>query len=414
MFSKQFLANALVGATGALTLISCATRSSTGTAETKTSTSTAASTQTSAATEGRAPASTPPYILESFPIPERLIASGAKLAEGTVKWMEKWREMNLEDTSLFQFNELSGSTSINLKIEKIVTKEDGGLKGYGSYVARNGAGNPNSEIAFFNMAAILGFDHIYRPAARYELGPVAAARLRALMESTKIRGSDRLENKTSILSKIASGNPVKGCVKAKKNDNVTLDEIASPSTPPNGAPRSNHPIIALLQASNAQPTKGKALTLKSGWIGDEFELAREYSIIMTLDSVFQQWDRYSGGNVVIQKDKEGHAHFYATDNGGADLGSKTSWEERNLGWFSRYDRDSVAKLREIRDFLKEPTKFADGYLGYTDPKAFVTDLGLYFEMTPEVYVERLRRNLDLFLVKVDAVVGKYGEKAYLE
>jgi hypothetical protein len=159
------------------------------------------------------------------------------------------------------------------------------------------------------------------------------------------------------------------------------------------------------------PAAGREEVLKAGYKGEAYELAREYSVIMTLDSVFEQWDRYSGGNVVIYNDKDGKAHFYATDNGGADFSETPSWTERNLGWFSRYDRKVIAKLREIYDFLGNPLS---GYLGYTDANKFIVDLGLYFELTPEVYVERIRRNIGLLLKKVQAVEAKYGPKAYLE
>jgi hypothetical protein len=214
------------------------------------------------------------------------------------------------------------------------------------------------------------------------------------------------------LEAIASGNPVKGCVKAKKSEgDVSVDAMANTGAAPNGAPKSSHSVIASLQASNPKPKAGVAVTLKTGYVGDALELAREYSVIMTLDTVFQQWDRYSGGNIVIRKDENGRAHFYATDNGGADIGKTTGWVERNLGWFSRYDRNTIARLKEINAFLENPSK---GYLGYTNAEAFVTDLGLWFELKPEVYVERLKRNLKLLLAKVDSVEAKHGSGAYLD
>ena len=133
------------------------------------------------------------------------------------------------------------------------------------------------------------------------------------------------------------------------------------------------PIIRLLQASNARPVAGRSLTLKAGYVGDEFELAREYSVIMTIDAVTQQWDRYSGGNVAIRKDDQGRAHFYATDEGGADISG--AWKARNLGWFSRFDRSAIQKLADLKQFLDTP---ATGYLGYSDPEVFVVDLRSLF------------------------------------
>jgi len=88
---------------------------------------------------------------------------------------------------------------------------------------------------------------------------------------------------------------------------------------------------------------------------------------MTLDVIFRQWDRYSGGNVVIAKDDAGVAHCYATDNGGADVSSRL---DRNIGLFSRYDRRTIDGLKALSGFLKNP---ASGFLGYTDAETFVVE-----------------------------------------
>src|ERR1700682_1527304 len=264
--------------------------------------------------------------------------------------------------------------------------------------------NPDVEIGAFNLSAILGYDHIYRPGARYELGPVGSQAFKTLIGKYNFKGSQRLANKDRILRAIQSGAPLKGCVKAKKDDTTAvLDEIVNAHAASNGAPNTNHPIIRLLQAANAQPVAGKSMSLKGGYVGDEVELAREYSIIMTIDAVTQQWERYRGGNVAIRKDDQGRAHFYMTDNGGADISS--SWNARNLGWFSRFDRGAIQKLADLKRFLDTP---ATGYLGYTDPEAFVVALGFYSQTSAAVYVQRLRRNLGLVLDYVRSVESRFG------
>ncbi len=357
----------------------------------------------------RSPAS---YVIQGYPILQAIEASGQTLAETTKDWMKKWDGMDLDDSTKYQFKELSGSTSINLKIQKIDPTDPKGYKSRGSFVARNGAANPDTEIAYFQMSAIFGYDHIFRPAARYELGPRASASFRSLINNASIHGSARLENKASILKAIGSGNALRGCVKAKKNDTATeLTDIANSGAAPNGAPRSSHPVIASIQAGNPKPQAGTQVTLKKGYVGDALELAREYSVIMTLDAIFGQWDRYSGGNVVIMKDKDGHAHFYATDNGGADVNKGTSWNEHNLAWFSRYDRKVVGRVKELYAFLNNP---ASGYLGYTSAERFLVDLGLYTQLDPGTYVERMKRNLKLFLDRVAAVEAQRGSAAYFD
>jgi hypothetical protein len=311
------------------------------------------------------------FEIQGFPVLDALAAQGKVLAPDTREWMKKWQGMNLDDSSSYQFKELSGSTSINLKIRKIDASAAKGYKSRGSFVPRNSSANPDVEIGAFNLSAILGYDRIYRPAARYELGPVASRAFKALIEKYSFKGAARLANRNRILKAIASGAPLKGCVKAKKDDTIAeLDAIVNAHAAGNGAPNAGHPVIRLLQAANAKPVAGRSLTLKAGYVGDELELVREYSVIMTIDAVTQQWDRYSGGNVAIRKDDQGRAHFYMTDNGGADIAE--SWNARNLTWFSRFDRAVIGKLAELKQFLDAP---ATGYLGYSDPTVFVADLG---------------------------------------
>ena len=76
-----------------------------------------------------------------------------------------------------------------------------------------------------------------------------------------------------------------------------------------------------------------------------------------------------------------------------------------------HERTVITRLRQVHDFLLNPTS---GYLGYSDANKFIIDLGLYFELTPEAYVDYLRRNIGLLLKKVDAVAARYGAAAYLE
>lgn len=345
--------------------------------------------------------------IDSYPILDKLESQGRTVSAVTKDWMKKWRGMDL-DSADYDFKELSGSTSINMKIRKLDPSDPQGYKSRGSFVPLNGAANPDTEIAYFNLAAILGYDSAFRPTARYELGPKASASLKSLIEHASIHGRDRVENRGNILHEIASGKPLRGCVKAKKLDSSRpYDEMVNPSAPDNGAPRSTNPVVRALQVDSPEPQNGATLDLGHGYKGDALQLTRELSVVMTLDVIFRQWDRYSGGNVVVAKDDAGAAHFYTTDNGGADVSGRL---ERNLGLFSRYDRHAIEGLKAIDAFLKNP---ASGYLGYTDAEAFVVDLGLYRLHSPADYVARLRSNLDVLLAHVAAVESRHGATTYL-
>jgi hypothetical protein len=65
--------------------------------------------------------------IEAYPILEKLQAEGRSLSKVTEDWMKKWRGMDLDSTE-YQFKELSGSTSINLKIRKVDPTDAKGYK----------------------------------------------------------------------------------------------------------------------------------------------------------------------------------------------------------------------------------------------------------------------------------------------
>ena len=353
------------------------------------------------------------YIVKSFPILDAVLANGGVLGDNTKSWIKKWSNVNLEDNTKFQFKEISGTTSINLKIQKIDANDPKGYKSLGTFLANNESGNPNSEIAYFNLAAIVGVDKMFRPAIRYELGAKASASFKQLINVTVIKGNQRIGNKKSMIQMIDSGKPLLGCFKAKKSDSsISYDEMTKTgwfSSVP--SLKSNHPVTKFIQASKDQPVKGDVITLKGDYQGDAFELAREFSIYLTFDSVFGQYDRFTGGNIVIEKDALGKAHFIGSDNGGSYIFASTSNVKNNLKLFSRYDRKVINKIRELYKFLQNPST---PFLGYTDPKKFVVDMGMYFLNSPEKYVSALKDNIGLLLQQVNDNESRYGNDAYFQ
>jgi hypothetical protein len=346
--------------------------------------------------------------IATFPILDDLKSQGKPLAKETKKWMKAWRGTNLDNPE-FKFPGLSGASSIHLQIQQLDPTSKKGYNGYGFFMSHNSSGNPDTEIAYFNLAAILGHDDIFRPAIAYTLGSKTMLKFKSLLASTPITGAIRLKNKATILKAIATNRPLKGCLKAEKSNTYTdYAAIANTNASLMGAPQTSNLIIRALQANNPQPVAGQIIKLKKGYKGDVAQLAREYSIIMTLDAVFQQWDRYTGGNVALLTDKAGDAHFYATDNGGAALLTSPVLVTRNLNWFSRYDRQTITQLKALYAFLINPAK---GYLGYKNAQLFVAHLGLYSELPPATYVSLLRRNLQLLLAHVATVERKFGSKA---
>ena len=88
--------------------------------------------------------------IDGFPILDRLLAQGTALSAVTRDWMKKWRGMDL-DSAEYEFKELSGSTSINMKIRKIDPADPQGYKSRGTFVPLNGAANPDAEICTLTL-----------------------------------------------------------------------------------------------------------------------------------------------------------------------------------------------------------------------------------------------------------------------
>lgn len=344
--------------------------------------------------------------LSLYPILDAIETSGGGLSDNTKKWMKKWYQINLEDLTKFQFKELSGTTSITLKIQKIDLNDSKGYKSYGSFLSFNDSGNPNSEIAYFSLAAILGFDKMFRPAIRYELGPLASNVFKNLLHSSIIKGKQRLENKKRIIDSIEASKPLLGCLKAKKSDsNISFDDLAKR----NGSFKSSHLIAKFIQASKAQPIKGHIITLMKNYSGDALDLAREFSILLTLDSIFGQYDRFSGGNVTLLKDDLKMAHFVASDNGGAEILDSVYQVKKTVKLFSRYDRKGIYKIREFYKFLQSPS---EAFLGYTNPEEMIVDMGMYFLKSPQAYLSALKNNIGILLNEVQKNEKRYGENVF--
>ena len=327
--------------------------------------------------------------------------------------MKRWKNIDLDDLSTFQYKEISGSTSVNLKIHKIDPTDSKGVKSYGTFMGLNDSGNPNTEIAYFQLAAIVGIDNLYRPAVRYHLGLKAQDEFKKLMLATKFTGKTRNLNKDFLLKEIAKNKLLDGALKAKKDDTAIEFEnsVKTSRLTKKLVLNTDFPFLKALSASEAQPRKGEKNTIMKDYIGDEYELSKQFSHQLTLDVVFGQYDRFSGGNVVIEKDEAGVAHFVSSDNGGADVVVSKAIAEKVARMFSRYDKNVIAVIKDMNQFLKgEKPEF----LGYTSPQTFVVDLGLYYRFSAERYVKALIENTDVLLNAVNENQKKFGDKIFFE
>ena len=318
-------------------------------------------------------------------------------SESNKKWLKHVRSMDLENDTNYSFPELAGKTSCMLKIDK-----DG--KTVGSFLWRRSSGNsgnPNTEIAYFNMARILGFENIVRPGVPFKIGPRAITNYEKLLKNDPINNQQRQDNRTATLAFIQS-NPgeMRGALKCKKPKSTEeYNEIVG-----NNGPNMDDPIMRLVQADQPMPAGDVTIKInKKIYKASAVDTGRAWSNLLVLDVIFGQWDRFSQGNVTIVTQDDTFALF-STDNGGADFGQ--TWPERNVGWFSRYDTNTVARLKQLSAFLEgQENEFG----GYTNPKALVVDLGLYQEDSPANYVKKLSRTCKLMLATMQKSISSHGE-----
>ena len=317
---------------------------------------------------------------------------------------------DLEKVDNFVFD-LSGQTSVNLNVQSNVGA------GEGTFVTRNSSANPNAEIAYASLAQMLGVGDIIRiaiPFSLYETSMLIFKNLieRGLADGT-LHGVARTRNAHNILARIA-GNPqeLKGCFREKKLGSL----FSANNLVANDGPNFNEQLFKDLQAINPKPQKGVYEFRYGGYL-DRPRGAREFSVLMTLDSIFGQWDRYSGGNITYRKfGADGNnLQLYSADNGGADYWNQNvTWGTKTAGWFSRYDKKVIDQLRILQKFMTGRSAglyiaAADSY--YSDPRELVTDMGMYYENSPEFYRQSLSQHLAMFLKTVDANISKYGEAA---
>jgi len=342
---------------------------------------------------------------------DNLLKANYKLSKNSSKWLERWKGLNLEEVENFRFDELSGSSSINLKIKKIDSQDEKGYKSLGTFVTENEAANPNTEVAYFQLALILKVDHMVRPSLRYQLSNNAKDEFKKLLEVTSFNGKMRNENKARILKAINKDHDLYGCLKAKKSDsNIAFEYLVQESRfTKKLSLNKKYGFDRYLDAKETPPKKGDRIELLKSYSGDAFELSRELSIMLTLDAVFGQYDRFSGGNVVIEKDSNENAHFVLTDNGGAYVTNSASMIEKTTRLFSRFDRFSIEQLKELQLFLKGEKS---EYVGYSNPLKFIFDLGLVTNYSPEAYRKALLLNLAQFLGHVDKNYKQFGESIY--
>lgn len=321
-----------------------------------------------------------------------------------IKFKEFMRVLDLGASNLV-FSYKSGSTSVGLKF---IIDDD-----YKAYWLpnENGAANSQGQVVSYYLGRFLKMSELVLPSDYLYLKGSDLVKFEALLVANykSERGKWKLENRDHVLRKVRSNIKANkahlGAISIKKKK-FTIDRLVK-----SNSLNSSHILAKMIKAGGPIPSKEKIMGLREVKLltdqvntATEYSLAKDLSRIMVLDMLVGQWDRFSGGNLEARfdKDKEnpgrGQIRFFARDNGGASVSSKTpvsSHFRRTRDVVSRFDRKQIVKLRELQTLLS------------ADPELVQATLRM------KSSTGSLSARVKAVLEHVESQITKYGEeKAY--
>jgi hypothetical protein len=267
-----------------------------------------------------------------------------------------------------------------------------GDRAVGAFLPPNSATAIDGEAGAYRLARILGVAESVQPAVLSSLQDEGLTKLRALFAQDPRTGAPA-ENIRKILARMDAqpGAPLPGVLKYWNNRPYDFDEVVR-----SGGLNPSSPFAQWIRSDGPQPSE-KLVTRTAGkksGIATERALARELSTHLLIDALLGQWDRFSGGNLQIYVSSAGELHFALFDNGGTWGGA--SYTQKTLRQVSRFDREAVARLREMQSFLAGRGEFY-GAKNESELRAFLQ------LTTSDGHWKTFKRNLGLVLAAIDAV-----------
>jgi hypothetical protein len=229
----------------------------------------------------------------------------------------------------------------------------------GTFVPTNSSSIPEAEVVSYRLARFLGVSRFYHPVTYYQLGPQASARFKALLQKHGEIYENRKENRSRSLAELkVHPDHIFGIYRLRADGKLY---VAS-SLGGEGQPNYSHPLMSHIRADRPLPpaTPMSLPGVKPARAGypkpseKESELARQLSIILTIDQLMGQWDRF-WKNLEAVGDKDGRLRLIARDNGGADVDDGWEWHVSYQKMLSRYDRDVMQRLVGLNAFLRGKT-----------------------------------------------------------
>jgi hypothetical protein len=229
----------------------------------------------------------------------------------------------------------------------------------GTFVPTNTSSIPEAEVVAYRLARFLGVSRFYNPVTYYQLGPIASARFKALLLKHGEIYENRQQNRARTLGELkAHPDTIFGIYRQRTDGKA----FVATSLGLEGQPNYSHPLLQHIRADRpmpplalmslpgvkpARPHYPKPAEL-------EGELARQLSIILTIDQLMGQWDRF-WRNLEATGDENGKLRLVARDNGGATLDDGWEWHATYQKMLSRYDRGVMQQLAALKAFLHGKT-----------------------------------------------------------
>jgi hypothetical protein len=324
---------------------------------------------------------------------------GLPTAPDVEEFLQVASQLDLADPRL-EFADGSGGMSINLEYKGMGLMGDF-LSVNADGKGDNSAGNPEGQIVAYNLSRILGYSRSYGRGRWHRISGYPVQVLRGLAERNTSSRHAVQEARERLLSTTSQA-LVEGTLSLYGPKPYGLSALEA-SGGPNGLFNEASPFASYLQSYGAHP-ENRIVTL-GRYPVNELEAARTLSTIFVIDALTEQWDRFSGGNISVVKDGTLY-RLVAYDNGGAGIGGWGSgYQNRYLGWTSRFDRNVVREVLAMDDFMAGRSS---SFLGFRNQSDFLKTLGI------RRFERGFRKGVSKVAAHMRATLAREGQDAYFE
>jgi hypothetical protein len=332
-------------------------------------------------------------------------------SNSVTEWFDKMEDVDLGASDMII--ELGGSTSCNFHAyKKDASDTTDGMKKIGKFIPENPAGNPNTEVAYFNFGRMVGAPSVYQKAVSYVADKNAVAKFLKTMSNSKVGAAQR-KNCEYLKSKMTKdSSKLEGALKDKfSGEKKDLNKDYYTSSGINQSKK----VPQFLKQGTVKPTE-KLMSLDTKLLSSEYkgvekELAHQLFHIFIADILFGQYDRWSGSNFIVKyKPESKEVSFFAADNGGTYMIAGYTTQHLKAikeNWFSRYYKPTMDKLVALNSFLNDKSS---EFEGFKDKIEFAKALGFKFSQMngSDAPAKSTEHQLGVFKTNLGKLLEKYN------